>query len=453
MEYPSPEDYIKAVQQPERVFVRTELKQAQFALHPLLQIPIPAQGSTAVVFKATIGGVDQALRFFTREDASTRERYNALNTYFTARQLAEHMATSRWIDDAIRIKDRAWPLVRMEWVEGRTLDQYVEDLVEKDDTAALGSLAGAWRDLLHRMQAARFAHGDLQHGNVLVDHKGSLRLVDFDCAWIEPFAGISPPTESGHRNYQHPGRVWGPWMDTFPGLVVYTSLLALSKSIDPWKKLHNGENLLFRRQDYDPPYQTPAWRQVASLHDPQIDLLAGQLRACCAPTWSASGDLEQLLYAQPPWWERTRGAAGAFSTPGAALPPVARTGPLPLPPRIPPPRVSGPIPAGPARRDWPRTRGARSSQAGWWQQQPAPGRPVPLRPAPTPAPGPAGPADRSGRYAEPVLGAIGIGLVVGLVLAAAFGDSGGAAAAFALGWILTTVVALPILLDRARRRP
>jgi hypothetical protein len=51
-----------------------------------------------------------------------------------------------------------------------------------------------------------------------------------------------------------------------------------------------------------------------------------------------------------------------------------------------------------------------------------------------------------------VLGAIGIGLVVGLVLAGAFRDSG-AAAAFALGWILTTVVALPILLDRARRRP
>ena len=58
---------------------------------------------------------------------------------------------------------------------------------------------------------------------MLVDTHGTLRLVDFDCAWIEDFAGGAPPAETGHHNYQPPGRPWGRWMDTFPGLVIYLS--------------------------------------------------------------------------------------------------------------------------------------------------------------------------------------------------------------------------------------
>ena len=54
------------------------------------------------------------------------------------------------------------------------------------------------------MQRAEFAHGDLQHGNVLVDQEGQLRLVDFDSVWIPQLQGQPAPTESGHPNYQPP---------------------------------------------------------------------------------------------------------------------------------------------------------------------------------------------------------------------------------------------------------
>ena len=68
-----------------------------------------------------------------------------------------------------------------------------------------------------------------------------LRLVDFDDSWIPAFAGGRPP----NPNYQRIGRTWGRWMDTFPGLVIYTSLLGLSRRPDTWRLLHNGENMLF----------------------------------------------------------------------------------------------------------------------------------------------------------------------------------------------------------------
>ncbi|MFD1049564.1 hypothetical protein ACFQ1S_30555, partial [Kibdelosporangium lantanae] len=108
---------------------------------------------------------------------------------FTERNITHDMATSTWVDNAITVNGRTWPVLRMQWVEGRTLNHHVEDLVEDEDTASIRALADNWRDLVRRIQTARFAHGDLQHGNVMVEGDGTLRLVDFDSAWIEPFAG------------------------------------------------------------------------------------------------------------------------------------------------------------------------------------------------------------------------------------------------------------------------
>src|SRR5882672_8775141 len=111
MKFPTAEDYIRAVQHPQLAFQRPELRAARFELHPLLQIPVPASGTTAVVFKAGVDGTDQAFRFFTRQDASSQHRYTALNSYFTQRGLSPHVAACQWIDDAILVGGRRWPMV------------------------------------------------------------------------------------------------------------------------------------------------------------------------------------------------------------------------------------------------------------------------------------------------------------------------------------------------------
>jgi eukaryotic-like serine/threonine-protein kinase len=292
--YPTSEDYIRAVQQPERVFRVPALKQAKFELDSLWGIPRPASGNTAVVFKAAVDGVDQALRFFMR-DASTRDRYSALGHHFSIRGLNDCVARATWIDDAITFKQATWPVVQMQWVEGRTLDKYVEYLAGSNDGPALYSLAMAWRNVVDRLQRAEFAHGDLQHGNVLTDTRSTLRLVDFDGSWIPAFHGGPPPSETGHPNYQRTGREWGRYMDTFPGLVIYTSLLALSRRPGLWRSLHDGENLLFSRVDYAPPFTTWAWRAVSEIRDPDVEYAVARLRECCGPTWRAADTMESLL--------------------------------------------------------------------------------------------------------------------------------------------------------------
>ncbi|MGH3766080.1 MAG: hypothetical protein ACRDTX_13185 [Pseudonocardiaceae bacterium] len=395
MQYPTKEDYVRAVQR-RGSFTSDELRRAEFVLHPRYEIPMPASGTSAVVFKAMVDGQEQALRFFTRDEASSSDRYEALQDHFTNRNLVSCVAMSRWIDDGIQINGRTWPVLRMQWVNGRTLNQYVGHLIEQGSTAALGELAGGWRELVARLQAAEFAHGDLQHGNVLVDDGGTMRLVDFDCSWILRLSGLPAPSETGHRNYQPENRPWGPWMDTFPGLVIYTSLLALSKNPTPWQALSTGENLLFQREDFSPPFDTPAWTHISGIGDPQLDQLAARLKECCAPHWSARGGLDELLAPRAlPWWERT------------GKTPVS---PTPADPASPLPSTEGDPASSPSPQTESQPPPPRKPGAPWWRDVPVGNTPGP------PAPGPQTPRPALPDRAREIMKALGIGFAVGLII-------------------------------------
>jgi eukaryotic-like serine/threonine-protein kinase len=299
MAYPNIEDYVRAVQQPGEVFQIGPLRRAAFELHPVFRIPMPASGSAAVVFKASVDGVDTALRFFIQDDVSSRERYTALARHFAGHGLADCVASAAWVDHAIAIHGATWPVVQMEWIEGRSLDAYVAHLARRNDVGALACLAHIWRGFIARLQDAEFAHGDLQHGNVIVDRNGSLRLVDFDGSWIAAFRGGAPPRETGHLNYQRTGRTWGRWMDTFPGLVIYTALLGLSRRPDSWEALHNGENMLFSHNDFAPPFRTPTWELLSSIRDDEVVHAVTRLKQACEPRWQADKSLELLLRPRP----------------------------------------------------------------------------------------------------------------------------------------------------------
>ena len=76
------------------------------------------------------------------------------------------------------------------------------------------------------------AHGDLQHGNVLlvpVPETGrlSLQLVDYDGMFVPALAGFKTG-EVGHPAYQHPQRlreaIYNAQIDRFSHLAIYTAI-------------------------------------------------------------------------------------------------------------------------------------------------------------------------------------------------------------------------------------
>ena len=318
--YPAAGDYYKAVQAPSRAFTVPKLQAAEFVWDSLG--PTLARGSSAVVFQASVEGQPQALRCYIRNDASSRDRYGALDAYLAANDLSPHVSGATWLDEAIRVNRATWPVLTMDWIDGRTLNEYVDFLVTSSNTAALTTLAAKWRALVALLQSSEFAHGDLQHGNVMVDQEGRLRLVDFDGVWIPPLAGQSPPTEFGHPNYQHPlQHVWDRWLDTFSALVIYLSLVALGKEPSLWLALYNSKNLLFAKSDFFPPFKTEAWKQLAATGDTQVDELVRRLQECCDPDWVSTKSLEmtldqqavtparQPIPAEQRWWEKKPVAA------------------------------------------------------------------------------------------------------------------------------------------------
>jgi hypothetical protein len=327
--FPAAGDYYKAVQAPARVFTVPELQSAQFvwdALGPTL-----ARGSSAVVFQATVAGSPRAVRCYIRNDASSRDRYSALGAYLASHDLSPYVSGTTWLDSAIRVKGETWPVLQMGWIDGRTLNEYVDFLVAGANAAALATLAARWREMVALLQESDFAHGDLQHGNVLVDQDGQLRLVDFDGVWIPQLAGAAPPTEYGHPNYQRPGlHQWGRWLDTFSALVIYLSLVALSKDPSLWLALYNSKNLLFQKNDFFAPFENEVWKQLAALHDPEVDELARRLQRCCDRNWVSNQSLEQVLAPQP-----APAAAGEAAAAGsAAVPAAAPATPSQIPPEL-----------------------------------------------------------------------------------------------------------------------
>jgi hypothetical protein len=391
--FPVAGDYYKAVQVPGRTFTVPKLQTAQFVWDSLG--PTLARGTSAVVFQAVVDGSPQAVRCYIRNDASSRDRYSALSTYLASHDLSPYVSGTIWLDSAIRVNKATWPVLQMGWIDGRTLNEYVDFLVAGSNVTALTTLAARWRDMVALLQNSSFGHGDLQHGNVLVDQEGQLRLVDFDGVWIPQLAGQSPPTEYGHPNYQRPGlREWDRWLDTFSALVIYLSLVALSKDPGLWLALYNSKNLLFSRADFFAPYETQAWKQLAALRDPQLDELARRLKECCAADWVSDQSLEKTLDQQAPspapspWWKQqapapSPAAPTVISTPTfTPNPTVTPAGPSPAGPS-----PAGPSPAGPpAAGPWPWNQEPREPREPRGSQnslpRPPPPRPRPPRPRP-----------------------------------------------------------------------
>jgi hypothetical protein len=476
--YPAAGDYYKAVQAPARVFTVPKLQRAQFVWDSLG--PTLARGSSAVVFQAAVDGVPQALRCYIRDDASSRDRYSALNAYLAGCDLSPYVSGAIWHDSAIRVNGATWPVLTMDWIDGRTLNEYVDYLVAGSNAAALATLAARWRELVTVLQDNQFGHGDLQHGNVMVDQEGRIRLVDFDGVWIPPLARHAPPTEYGHPNYQHPlSRVWGRWVDTFSALVIYLSLAALAKDPGLWLALYNSKNLLLSKADFAPPFKTEAWKQLAALRDPQVDELSRRLQECCAPGWVPDKSLEMTLGqqaltptrqprpAEQRWWEAKpagsradagTGASSSGADPGGATAPLswpwaqrppspgqqapageAPTTVLPAPPPLSAPlgtAGTGPMPqprktAAPPGSTWWAGPGSGSSSSARSAPGPPPGVPgAPPGPKP-PVPGP--PAQVAKPQPRLAIGVIS--LIAGVVLLIAGNSSHHLPALIVLGLI------------------
>lgn len=270
MAWPSDQDYNEAIQNPSAVFDDSDLRTGQVETYPT-GIPKPRSGNFAAVYKVSSNGTSWAVKCFRRENSEHARRFPAIASHLNQNRLP-YFVPFRYTTRGIRVGANWYPILKMKWTEGDSLLSYIEKNLRSP--ATLQRLAGSWTRLLSDLQKAQIAHGDLQHGNVLV-FGGGLKLVDYDGMYVPALDG-SRALENGHPNYQHPERTdldFGIYLDNFSAWLIYISILALSVSPDLWKATNSGDSnecLLFRRADLTAPDQSQAFRLLRALPNDDV---------------------------------------------------------------------------------------------------------------------------------------------------------------------------------------
>lgn len=260
--WPTPQDYNEAVQNPAVCFFDTELKTGQPELN-LLGLPVVASGAFASVYKFNCTGAARAVRFFLSPVKDREYRYQQLSDYICSDDLI-YTVNFEYQQNGVKHASSELPLLKMEWVEGIALNTYIDQVLL--EPGELEKLLHLFRVMTQALRDAGVAHGDLQHGNILV-RDGEFVLVDYDGMFVPALRGHAS-NELGHPNYQHPARNashFGAYLDAFAAWVIDTSLFALTVDPELWYRLKGGDEcILLRRKDLLDPERSQTMHTLLS---------------------------------------------------------------------------------------------------------------------------------------------------------------------------------------------
>jgi hypothetical protein len=250
MTYPSMNDYHEAVQNPQYVFSDIKLKSGRIQRTPL-GLPKVASGGFALTYCIEDSINKWAIRCFHKEVRDLQDRYKSISSFLKASN-SQYFVNFEYQPFGINIKNKQYPIVMMDWIEGKSLNTYIEDNL--NNVRILETLKEQILECSKHLDYLGMAHGDLQHGNILVVNN-QIKLIDYDGAYV-PGMKFNSSNEIGHVNFQHPLR--GPYnfnstIDRFSFIVIYLALEALIHDPGLWSKFDNGQNLLFRATDFRDP--------------------------------------------------------------------------------------------------------------------------------------------------------------------------------------------------------
>ncbi|MDF5752879.1 hypothetical protein [Spongiactinospora sp. TRM90649] len=249
--FPSGGDYVEALQNPRLCFSDPELKTAAPHVDRLGR-PKPISGNFASVFSLTTASAKRyAIKCFTREVPDQEKRYLAISEALRALPYDWKVGFD-YQPRGVMVGGHWFPILKMEWVEAVGLTRWIDEHCW--DQAALRGLADRFAELVADLDRSGIAHGDLQHGNLLVEADGRFKLVDYDGMYVPSLSGF-PASEKGHRHYQSPlrtGAEFGPELDRFSAWLIHMSLASIAADPTLWHGLHeqDGEYLLLVDDDF-----------------------------------------------------------------------------------------------------------------------------------------------------------------------------------------------------------
>ena len=264
---PLPYEYSMAVQNPKISFNNSDLRLARVE-RKSNGLPKSKSGNYAAVFKFSFSnGKIVAIRCFLRLTDIHTWRYEQLMKYLSNHNLP-FLANFKYFEKGILVKGKYSPIIEMDWIEGKTLDILVGE--QRGNKQYLLYLSEEFRRVLRELGKLHIAHGDLQHGNIIITSNMNLKLVDYDGMYIPSFRG-ERSLEGGHPNYQHISRNAAHFdeeMDNFSGVIIYLSLRAIALNPELFEKYYDkGENLIFKKEDFEKPNKSALMNYLKKSND------------------------------------------------------------------------------------------------------------------------------------------------------------------------------------------
>ncbi|MDY7006240.1 MAG: hypothetical protein SWX82_20520 [Cyanobacteriota bacterium] len=306
--YPNRTRYFSAVRHPQIAFKNLDL---ELAAGKPVEIKNAqgikdlwfAAGGFACVFQYQTFNPNKrwAVRCFLQSTSSVANHYGKVYRHLKNISCSSYFTKFLFQDKGIMVNGNFYPIVKMEWVEGKNLKDFIRD--NKGNKSKLDALAKAWIKLSKDLVDAGIAHGDLQHGNILVDESNgiNLKLIDYDSLYFKVDGNSINDEIKGLPGYQHPLREnlqkQCMEIDFFPQLVIYLSIVAIAEKPQLWKiyNIENTERLLFSLVDFQNPNKSKVFNDLSQLPS-EISKLAKKLKQICNYTdFSKIPSLDTIL--------------------------------------------------------------------------------------------------------------------------------------------------------------
>lgn len=234
-------------------------------------------GGFSVVFPyKTANGEKWAFRCWHSDIKNSKKRYETISDAIKKSHLS-FLCEFQYIDKGINVEGNIYPTTRMRWIDGITIKDYI--CQNRNSKGLLIALADNFLKMTQALHAQSLAHGDLQHGNILVDNNHQLYLVDYDSFYCPQLKGEAD-TVTGLADYQHPARISNKSvsekLDYFSELIIYLSILAIAEDpslVDKYK-VADADRLLFAKEDFADIKNAPIFKDIYSLGSHFQDMLA-----------------------------------------------------------------------------------------------------------------------------------------------------------------------------------
>ena len=233
-------------------------------------------GGFSVVFPyKTINGEKWAFRCWHSDIVNSKKRYQIISDAIKEANL-NYLCEFQYIDKGINVEGNVYPTTRMQWIDGITIKDYI--CQNRNSKDLLVELAKKFLKMTQALHAQFLAHGDLQHGNILVDKNLGLYLVDYDSFYCPQLKGEAD-TVTGLADYQHPARInnksVSEKLDYFSELIIYLSILAIAENpqlVDKYRVV-DADRLLFSKEDFTDIECSDIYKDIRELGKDFQDLL------------------------------------------------------------------------------------------------------------------------------------------------------------------------------------